>query len=938
MAPHAAAWLVDHYVKDGALDLTSRVLVTPGRRAGRRLMELLVLQAQDKGLILLPPRLVTPGRLPDELYDPPANLASPLSCLLARAEAIRRVGTDTLCNWLADPPQPDDWPARFAFAQEIEALHGALAANLLDFAVSGEHLAAELDEFDPSRWQTLAALQLEYERVLEESNRIDQHRARRDAAKKTPSFDGEVVLIGVVELNGITRRLLEPLGERVTALIHAPDCEAEGFDVFGTVHAEYWHNRPIPVNDQHIRVAERPRDQAGEVAAAIDRANRAEPDGLSPDHVTVGVADESLAPLVARTLDLAALPVHSAFTLPLLRSGPVVMLHEFARFARTSRFDALAALLRHPDLEAHVTRSANGRGVRDWLTLLDRYHSDHLQGRLAGRWLGDPKTARRLKAVHDMVRALLPADANEPAPLPRWAGAITKLLESVYADRPIHRHHPDDAPFIHAIEAIGQVLRQFTAIDEHAPWTARLTFAQAVELLLIQLAEQSIPEPVGDRPAVELLGWLELMLDDAPCLVIAGCNEGAMPAAIRVDPLLPDRVRRILNLPTRRSRHARDAMMLTAIVRSRKHLTLIAGRRTAEGDPLLPSRLLLACDDQELPGRLLRFFGESGQLESPEVATPSRWTAAPQTRFIVPPVNESTAAFTRMHVTAFRDYLACPYRFYLKHVLKLEPLDDALTELDAAQFGTTAHKVLERFALSDAAHSTDAAEIARFLSNELDHYITDRFGDHLPPSLRIQTEQLRRRLEAFAAWQENETREGWLIQSKYVEQQLTGRIEIENGDGMDITGRIDRIDLHPENGYRLVDYKTSDRVSKPENTHRRGPKGQPREWIDLQLPLYRILAEKLGIGGEVKLGYIALPKKAQDVAFYDAPWSPDDLRQADECARWVIEQIRVGVFGPPADPPPRYDDFASICQTQCLQRHEALQHGQWAPPGMEPAR
>jgi len=42
---------------------------------------------------------------------------------------------------------------------------------------------------------------------------------------------------------------------------------------------------------------------------------------------------------------------------------------------------------------------------------------------------------------------------------------------------------------------------------------------------------------------------------------------------------------------------------------------------------------------------------------------------------------------TRMSVTAFRDYLACPYRFFLRHVLKLRPLDDAATELAANQFG-----------------------------------------------------------------------------------------------------------------------------------------------------------------------------------------------------------------------------------------------------------
>ena len=75
--------------------------------------------------------------------------------------------------------------------------------------------------------------------------------------------------------------------------------------------------------------------------------------------------------------------------------------------------------------------------------------------------------------------------------------------------------------------------------------------------------------------------------------------------------------------------------------------------------------------------------------------------------------------------------------------------------------------------------------------------------------------------------------------------------------GMEISGRIDRIDFHPEYGLRLIDYKTSDKATDPAKVHWRSAredndeairfilpgKKKEMEWADLQLPLYRWLLE-----------------------------------------------------------------------------------------------
>jgi EAL domain-containing protein (putative c-di-GMP-specific phosphodiesterase class I) len=50
---------------------------------------------------------------------------------------------------------------------------------------------------------------------------------------------------------------------------------------------------------------------------------------------------------------------------------------------------------------------------------------------------------------------------------------------------------------------------------------------------------------------------------------------------------LPDGVRRVVGLEDSRRRHARDVMLMTAMLRSRAEVRLIAGRRNGEDDPLV---------------------------------------------------------------------------------------------------------------------------------------------------------------------------------------------------------------------------------------------------------------------------------------------------------------------------------------------------------------
>jgi ATP-dependent helicase/nuclease subunit B len=397
--------------------------------------------------------------------------------------------------------------------------------------------------------------------------------------------------------------------------------------------------------------------------------------------------------------------------------------------------------------------------------------------------------------------------------------------------------------------------------------------------------------------------------------------EGHVPSSVNADAFLPNALRSRLGLQDNARRYARDAYALSVLAASREHLDLIVARHDSQGDPLSPSRLLFATGRDQIARRALRFFATPPpRRDLPPLAgrlTPSRTESG----LVVPRPIPRADEIRELPVTAFRDYLACPYRFYLRRVLKLQSCDDSAEDLDGGAFGSLVHEVLRQFGQGSYRESTDAAEIRQCLRELLERCAAGQFGRHPLASVRVQLEQLRLRLDGFADKQAERTATGWLIESTEGEQQEhTDAVFQVNGRSLILRGRIDRIDVHRETGQRaILDYKSSDSPRTPEQAHQRGD-----DWIDLQLPLYRHLARSQGITGPVQLGYVLLPKDVDKIEFCMAQWTEEQLAQADDVARRVAQLIWKGEFWPPTEPAPDFsEEFAAICQDGVFERRLA---------------
>ncbi len=896
---------MEHLVKRSSsahdLDLRHLVVALPAARPARRLLELLVDHAETTERALMPPRIVTVGALPDLFFDAALPVASDFARPLLWAEALRTADESLLRRLTAPPPERGDWRGWAALGRMIDRLHREIAGAGLSFdAIARRGL--ELSGFpDAQRWLDLGMVHREYVARLASAGLEDSQRARRSALERNAiRCDEEVVLVAATDLNATLREMLDRIAPRVTCLIHAPAALAARFDAHGCVIPDRWLEQPIEISNAKLTVVDGPAEQSASVIAAL-RSLEAR---FSADEIVIGVPGTDVIPTLDERLQRAGLPGRSAAGLPLAQSAPYRLLEAIGDYLHGD-VPELAALVRHPDFERRLQRD-------DVATLLDQYRSDHLPRTVTHEWLGPSKRASALRRIQREIETILAPLRGPARPLQQWAQPIESVLVDV-VDRPLDRDDPRERVMLEACDALHAALIEMNVLPESLTW--EVTASEAIQLALDAVADVAIEQ--ADRgPAIELLGWLELALDDAPVLIITGFNEGVVPAAVPADPFLPNALRRHLGLLDDECRYARDAYVLESNLSSRTVVQLVAGRTDASGAPLAPSRLALASDATTVAQRLLSFYDDRDAVDASALGVREPLIAArASTTLAVPRPLPLSEPLEFMRVTSFRDYLACPYRFYLRHVLGLRKLTDDAAELDALAFGSLMHDVLADFGNAPAADSRDAEPIAAFLSVRLDAHVLRTYGASPMPAVRVQVRQLRERLDAFAGWQAKWRRSGYQI--THTEWNVGDRVASLDVDGTPfwLHGRIDRVDAHEITGERvLFDYKSSARDRTPEVNHRsRG------SWVDLQLPLYRHLARAGGLAGPMRLGYVVLPDDADQVGESMAEWTDEDLVVADETAQDVVRKIRGEVFWPPTVPTPQFfDEYASICQDHSM--------------------
>lgn len=908
----AADHLAALALRDGPLlDLSAYALILPGAQAGRRLRDLLVERAEAEGMSLVPPMLCGVGQTPELLYEQKRPFASQLTQQLAWAETLRLCKPQQLRHLIPFPPASDDLSQWREYGEIIRKTHRELASEKLDFAAVAQR-ATEMPEFaELERWQTLALLQQDYLARLDRVGVWDKETARLFALQYDECrSERKIVLIGAADLNQTLRSMLDQAashGAEISALIAAPAEMAEAFDAHGCLKPEAWSDRRTAVDPKRIYLVEGPADQSEQAIACLaSYAGR-----YAPEEVVIGVPDEALVPELKQRLAQHSLDSRFGPGSPVVESPPCRLLRTFSDYLRRRSFATLAESLRHPDVWRLI------QSERDPLETLDQFFGEHLRDALDASEL-EGETIADLMAQMDKIAIPL---TRPVSPLVQWRQPISELLQAVYGDRELTPGSVDYRSVYLPIEAIQNAM----ATWEEIPDTLQplLSASEAIDILVRLLRSDLVPEEPRDG-VIELLGWLELPLKDAPALILTSFNDGLTPSAANGDLFLPNSLRERLGIEDNLRRLARDAYAFELLLNSRRDLDVIVAKRTSAGDPLAPSRLLFGCDDAVLPAAVERMFGDPEPINNPAVEYQTGEAELFRQAIEIPLPEPGPYQVDKITASDIRRYLYCPYRYYLEKILRLRSYSDSARELDAAQFGNLAHDSLEAFGRSDVRNSVEEATIRAFLEQALSDLVKEKFGARVLPAVRIQVEQLRLRLQWFAAAQARRAAEGWKIVRTETDNAEHEPVLIVDDQPVRLKGRIDRIDHHPDtNCWAVIDYKTADTAKKPEADHHKG-KFEDREWFNVQLPFYRLIARELGIGKQIEVGYFTLPAKREDTRYRAAAWGDDDFDQAEAMIAEVVRRIRRGEFWPPADIGQNNDEFSRICQDGVL--------GRWTPP------
>jgi ATP-dependent helicase/nuclease subunit B len=296
--------------------------------------------------------------------------------------------------------------------------------------------------------------------------------------------------------------------------------------------------------------------------------------------------------------------------------------------------------------------------------------------------------------------------------------------------------------------------------------------------------------------------------------------------------------------------------------------------------------------------------------------------------------------------TALENYIACPFKFFLSNVLRLEPLEEPNEEIESTDRGLAFHRALARFhaRLREDGIAAPQAKIDRELVQQLEKAVAECASRASPAGQalwKLEGRRLQRVGERYRPhWQE--FLEPWLPQGVRPQpahfevgfglpasagQSMAGPLVIAD-DGLEvrISGRIDRVDVAelPDGsvGFWIIDYKTG----RGSNYTGAGL----RDFSRLQLTLYALAAEEVVLADQrarpLGLAYwlvmedgpkLVLPGSRKALAWLAAAEEWPVMRSA--LRRWVLElckRIRGGQFAlkPRDEKCSQNCDFSQICR------------------------
>lgn len=329
----------------------------------------------------------------------------------------------------------------------------------------------------------------------------------------------------------------------------------------------------------------------------------------------------------------------------------------------------------------------------------------------------------------------------------------------------------------------------------------RLTVLPKTWERLLDKLTAVITVPFEGEPltGLQLMGPLETRALDFKDVVILSASEGSFPARGATPSFIPPELRLAFGLPTYHSKDAIWAYYFFRLIARAEQVWMVYDART-EG---------LNTGEESRYVKQLRYRYDGKYVDLKEYAVHTDLAAAEEIPESIPKTEDDLQAIRAKTFSAssIQDYIACPVKFYYKHILKIKESGEVGEGLDAAGFGNVGHAVLQEIyppgpvtaehlkavlaredALREKVHAGICAEL-KTVAVEGSDLIE---AEALVSFIRKVVERDLERLEAG----------GQLVVESAEKDYFTQLC------GHRFWGRIDRLDAPAPNVLRVVDYKT----------------------------------------------------------------------------------------------------------------------------------
>lgn len=505
-----------------------------------------------------------------------------------------------------------------------------------------------------------------------------------------------------------------------------------------------------------------------------------------------------------------------------------------------------------------------------------------------------------------------------------------------------------------AYQSLGEVLKAMV-LGESVAGEREVNFAQFLSNLERTLGGAIVQETREVRQnAVFVGGMLEARAFRFRAVALLGLSEGLFPVVENPDPFLNEVLRRDLKMEPRLGRE-QASVFYQAITRADEYLLLTRSYLAEDGEkwdpspywnsvislftadtckkikPSTPRPQADACSEEEL-----LFWAEQQNdlcIESDSIRNRMQWTARGASILKARRARQASGAYegytdqlkdfllTRFSPecawspSRLEGYTACPFDFYINHILDLKERSVPELGLSTAQRGSIYHEILERV-YRNAEKNADLDTLLAILEDcAASVYLISpqKQGFRESPLWEVEKTEMNNRLrETITALEEK--RKDWVPIRLEATFGKTQPFAIDNGtEKVLVRGTIDRLDQNSRGDIRVIDYKSGGgNLSKSDLISGRR----------MQITIYALAARQVLTAGNVVDGFYWVIRGKQNPILQLSKFKYEGLEGLDAAyavllthIERIVRGVRAGEF-PPKPPKggcPSYCPAAGWC-------------------------